>query len=141
MMPNALKLRESVEETAQEVPRYLVFNNVLIPASSGTIAAGVIRGMRAVGRDDPNGLRLRYLIHLGYSRSADEVRRYLGEASGVSDALLEIVDEGYAYRDRAKEGPDPGWPCNAYYDLKTFRWWLREGRGRFPGRTLFWNVG
>lgn len=130
MMPNALKLEESVVETAKECPDSPRFETVIVPASSGTIAAGVIRGMGSLPL---------YVVHLGYSRSHDEVRRYLREASGV-EATVELIDEGYAYKDQAKPGPTPPWPCNPYYDLKAFRWWLREGRDRF-GEALMWNIG
>lgn len=144
MMPNALKLPESVEETAKEVPQW-PFANVIIPASSATIAAGVIRGFAAFGTIP------RFIVHLGYSRSHSEVHRYLEEASGVALEGLEwvLIDEGYSYKDKARPGPTPPWPCNAYYDLKAFRWWMREGRAKYGagigiGRglsTLFWNVG
>jgi hypothetical protein len=146
MMPNALKLSESVEETAKEVPRWDapggVVRNVLIPASSGTIAAGVIRGYCEMGSIP------RFLIHLGYSRSHEEVLRYLSDASGVaaSDLELVLVDENYAYKDRAADGPTPLWPCNAYYDLKALRWWVREGRRLYADDrsglpSLLWNIG
>jgi len=133
MMPNALKLDETVEETAREVPnRY--FRTVVIPASSGTIAAGVIRGFSDLG------IQVReFIIHLGYSRSHDQVLRYLRGKSGVV-APCTIVDEGYSYRDAAEAGPDPPWPCNQYYDLKTFRWWVAH-RSQYSGPTLFWNIG
>jgi hypothetical protein len=36
--------------------------------------------------------------------------------------------------------PLPSWPCHDYYDLKTYRWWLTQGRQRY-GRALLWNVG
>lgn len=133
MMPNALKLGESVTETAKEAERTADggrFFTVVIPASSGTIAAGVIRGLGSLPL---------YVVHLGYSRSHDEVLRYIREASGV-EATVELVDEGYAYKDQARPGADPEWPCNPYYDLKAYRWWLREGVGRF-GEALFWNIG
>lgn len=143
MMPNALKLGESVSETAKEVP--LDFNYwedigegprpawVIIPASSGTIAAGVIRGF---------GDTTEYIIHLGYSRPESAVRRYVLEASGVPTASLTIVDEGYAYKDKARPGPTPSWPCNEYYDLKAFRWWIGvRDSGGYGGDVLFWNVG
>lgn len=129
VMPNALKLEESVTETAKEVPLDRQFETVLIPASSGTIAAGVIKGL---------GAGPRYLIHLGYSRSHEEVLRYLREQAGVSDAEIELIDEGYAYKDIAKPGPTPPWPCNTYYDLKAFRWWMAN---RNNASTLFWNIG
>ena len=130
MMPNALKLEESVTETAKEVPNRK-FSNVLIPISSGTIAAGIIQGL---------GKGPRYLIHLGYSRSHDQVRRYLKEKSGVSDANLILIDEEYTYKDVSKPGETPPFPCNIYYDLKAFRWWI-ENRKQFKGSTLFWNIG
>jgi len=133
MMPNALKLPETVAETAAEVPNR-PFRYVLIPASSGTIAAGVIRGF--VER----GIQVaRFLIHLGYSRPETAVLKYLLKMSGVDDFPVEVIDEGYQYRDTARPGPTPDWPCNPYYDLKAFRWWVRE-RERYPD-TLFWNIG
>jgi len=128
MMPNALKLEESVTETAKEVPD-LNYDQIIIPASSGTMAAGVIKGF---GRD------VKYIVHLGYSRSEDAVRKYIQEKSGVTGTEIQIVDEGYSYKDKAKEGKTPPWPCNVYYDLKAFRWWLAN---RNTKSTLFWNIG
>jgi hypothetical protein len=134
MLPNALKLEESIEETAKEVPDRC-FDNVLISASSGTIAAGVIRGFsrRKISIN-------RYLIHLGYTRSHDSVLQYLAVSSGGVTNCVEIVDEGYQYKDKAKPGDTPPWPCNEYYDLKAFRWWIAN-RSRYDGKTLFWNIG
>lgn len=130
MMPNALKLEESVIETAKEVPA-IQYDYVIIPASSGTIAAGVVRGFSRLN------LSPKYLIHLGYTRSHGAVQEYVKAASG-SDSELEIIDEGYAYKDKSKAGDTPRWPCNPYYDLKAFRWWLSNRR---KGKILFWNVG
>lgn len=134
MMPNALKLFESVDETAKEVPDQ-AFDVVIIPSSSATIAAGVVKGFAA------RKLSPRFIIHLGYSRSHEEVLRYVREASSVPGAALEIVDESYAYKDVAKAGETPPWPCNRYYDLKAFRWYVAN-RESFAGQeVLFWNVG
>jgi len=135
MMPNALKLGESVEETAKEVPA-APFDSVVIPVSSGTIAAGVIRGFAGIA------VR-RFFLHLGYSRPRGAVLEYVGRASGLigltaPSAELIVVDEGYAYRDVARPGPTPPWPCNVYYDLKAYRWWVASGP---RDRTLFWNIG
>lgn len=133
MMPNALKLEESVTETAKEVPNQL-YNLVIIPASSGTIAAGVIRGV-----ENNWFSSTRYIVHLGYSRSESEVRKYITEKAGVDvEERLEIIDEGYAYKDVARDGETPPWPCSMYYDLKAFRWWLEHRR---KGTVLFWNIG
>lgn len=133
MMPNALKLEESVVETAREVPNEK-FDFVIIPISSGTIAAGVIKGFM------DRGVRPRFIIHLGYSRSHDEVLKYLRQQSGYATPLIEIADEKYAYADSASPGLTPPWPCNEYYDLKAFRWWMQSRRS-YPGRVLFWNIG
>lgn len=131
MMPNALKIPESVTETARETPTDGTYDWVIIPASSGTIAAGVVRGM---------GEYPKYLIHMGYSRSRNELESYIHEKSGIPDARLILVDESYSYRDKAREGDTPPWPCNEYYDLKAFRWWMSH-RWAYKGGILFWNVG
>lgn len=144
MMPNALKLPEMVEETAAEVARTLEHRRgcglsdhfpVLIAISSGTIAAGVIRGFHEAGMGDRQ-----FILHMGYDRSEDQVLEYIRERSGVKGAWITLVNEGYAYKQKAKPGPDPLWPCNPYYDLKAFRWWMAKGRAEH-GEALMWNIG
>lgn len=148
MMPNALKLPETVDETAAEVERTFQnsahywwslfdFDNVLVSASSGTIAAGVARGL---GRVEWRG---NLIVHLGYSRPPEAVATYVEKMSGsdFSGGVWGVlVDEGYAYKDVARDGETPPWPCNPWYDLKAFRWWMREGRTEY-GTALLWNVG
>ena len=134
-MTNALKLEESVEETAKEVPEEY-YRNILIPISSGTIAKGVIQGVLAKLDHRPT----RFILHLGYSRSHDQVRRYVSEGWKIKDKNLVLVDEGYNYKDVSKDRTIPPWPCNRHYDLKAFHWWLREGQDRF-GQALLWNIG
>jgi hypothetical protein len=139
MMPNALKLTESVAETAAEAKRTPLtseIKTIIIPSSSATIAAGVIAGY---------GNRFNYVIHLGYSRSADQVWNYIIKMASpflpVGQFIhMDIIDEGYSYADKAKPGPVTDWPCNTYYDLKAFRWWKAGGcEGRGVG--LLWNIG
>ena len=137
MIPNALKLHESVSETAAEVDRTLIppdISAVLISASSGTIAAGVIRGLADAC--------VMTVVHMGYSRSESAVRRYLDTMAecGTSKGAT-IIDEGYSYADAARmDFEPPDFACNKYYDLKAYRWWVREGQARF-GKCLLWNVG
>jgi hypothetical protein len=138
MMPNALKLDESVAETAKEVTRDK-FDVVIVPVSSGTIAAGVLRGLAF---RFPKEMYSCLILHLGYSRSHEQVRRYVEEKAGTNgEPALFIVDEAYAYKDRAKPGPIPPWPCDEYYDLKTFRWWMENRQHYRDKRVLFWNIG
>lgn len=134
IMPNALKIVESVDETAKEVPT-TKFDTVIIPASSGTIAAGVIKGFCR------HHMFAEFIVHLGYSRPKQKVMEYLRQMSGISQAQITIVDENYAYKDMAKAGLTPPWPCNAYYDLKAFRWYLANKPLFTRKLVLFWNIG
>lgn len=150
MMPNALKLPEMVEETAAEVDRTL-YNPlagsllddrlppvpVLIAISSGTIAAGVIRGFCDRGLD----VGRTFILHMGYSRSQDATRKYIMDKVDRNfNGILHMVDQGYSYGDTAQRGIEPPWPSNKYYDLKAFRWWMAYGREQY-GQALFWNIG
>lgn len=145
MMPNALKLVESVEETAAEVGRTFrgpsdtvgrtpcFVDHMVVPASSGTIAAGVIKGL---AKQNWEGT---VWIHLGYDRPRKAVRDYLLKTSGgFGAATVEIVNEGYAYKDSVKaECP---FPCNPYYDLKTWKW-LDKEISKMDGEVMLWNIG
>jgi len=155
MMPNALKLPEMVTETAAEVRRthegllldrrlcngLRTARTILISMSSGTIAAGVCRGLMDIGWGGT------VVAHQGYSRPQGAVREYMCRmAVGLAtcaDIRLDLVDEGYSYADAARPGPTPPWPCNVYYDLKAARWWAALGRAQYgdSGPVLFWNVG
>jgi 1-aminocyclopropane-1-carboxylate deaminase/D-cysteine desulfhydrase-like pyridoxal-dependent ACC family enzyme len=138
MMPNALKLGESVEESAREVVATItsahVFSTLAISVSSGTIAAGVIRGLDQLGRYPE------LLLHLGYSRSHDAVRQYLEKASGVSLSKfkVDLVDEQYNYMDKT-DAVVP-FPCNPYYDAKLWDYLMRTGRA-YAAPLLMWNIG
>lgn len=137
MMPNALKLDESVTETAKEVPEGKKFDRVIISASSGTIAAGVILGF---SQNYERKYWPEFLVHLGYSRSHDQVYKYLRQKTGIEDLEVTLIDESYNYKDKAKDGETPPWSCNEYYDLKAFRWWMHQPH-RQSQSTLFWNIG
>lgn len=141
MMPNALKLEESVSETAAEVARTFPSGlqasrmPVLVSASSGTIAAGVLRGLLGLGWAGP------LIVHLGYSRSVEAVTSYVRKMAGAGDyADFVVVDENYAYKDPARAGVVPPFPCNEFYDLKALRWWAARGREQYK-TALLWNIG
>jgi len=147
MMPNALKLPEMITETVAEVWRTSVPGGwpetVIVSASSGTIAAGVLKGLTEVGWPRP-GVRGNFIVHQGYSRTAQRVADYMGKMIGWDGervrASVSFVDEGYAYGDEARGDTLPPFPCNVFYDLKAFRWWVREGRAKY-GEALLWNIG
>lgn len=131
LMPNAMKIIESTEEIAVEAHHTKLppVNICIIPVGTGTIASGVIRGLAG-------STIQRIILYLGYSRPTAEVLAYINKMSGVY-ADIEIIDEGYSYKDVARDGETPSWPCNPWYELKAFRWWMKEERKA----ALFWNAG
>ena len=143
LMPNALKLPESVEATAREVERsgeqirQIRPAHVVVSISSGTIAAGVILGLaRLKLKKLP-----RIVLHEGYSRSQDAVRAYVDKMAGGVNSWpfpLDIVDEGYQYKDTAPKGATAPFPCNEHYDLKAWAWIMKA---KLKGNVLMWNVG
>ena len=142
LMPNALKLPESITENAAEAirtaPELPSGGTLLISISSGTVAAGVMKGLREVGLLD----RYHVVLHMGYSRSHDAVAEYIAKAAGFAPGVL-LVDEGYGYADAAPKDAAAPFPCNPYYDLKAWAWLTRPGTldGLPPGPVVFWNIG
>lgn len=142
MFPNALKLDTTVTQTAAEVvrtlgqyPRLGQCETWLVSASSGTIAAGLVKGLEHVRSP------INLIVHMGYSRSEPAVRKYIhDQANTTHPPRITVVNEGYAYKDKARAGPLPPWPCNPWYDLKTFRWWMAVGIVDW-GEAVFWNIG
>lgn len=143
MMPNALKLPEMVVETVAEVGRTLMppVSTVVISASSGTIAAGVLRGLEAGAWGGT------VVIHQGYSRPISAMDAYIRKMADASlnRIRMEFVDEGYSYGQHAKpctvgHNGRPPWLCNEFYDLKVWSWWHRVGRATY-GDALMWNIG
>ena len=139
MMPNALKLRESVAETAREVhlntPPEVLGDDAtwVVSISSGTIAAGVLLGLRMLNADP------HIFLHCGYSRKETAIRKYLLKMTEFSQlpSKMTIVDEGYAYKDGVKV--DVPFPCNEHYDAKAWKW-MKENL-LATGPIVFWNVG
>lgn len=139
MIPNALKMTESVTETAEEVltvPEGLLAGSWVVSVSSGTLASGVVRGLNQRGALD----RVDLYLHMGYSRSQDTVLRYVSRMSGctLDPNRVKVIDEGYAYRDHIHVFP--GFPCNGYYDGKAWLWLLKH-RGELRDPVVFWNIG
>ena len=149
MMPNALKLPESVTENAEEAKRTLASlpsegGSVVISISSGTVAAGVMRGFYDAGVWD----KWRFILHLGYTRSFPAVGEYLVTASGrplFRENGPALLDEGYGYADPAGKTLYPvPFPANPFYDEKAWNW-LADNIHVLPALqskpVLFWNIG
>ena len=142
MLPNALKLSETVEETANEVkltvpPRLLKDCTWINSASSGTISAGVLKGMIQSGARESTIL----VVHEGYSRPPEALQSYI--FSYIEKAPyslgLSIIDEGYDYKQSVIcQCP---FPCNPYYDRKAWNWLVKNINNIQTKNVLFWNVG
>jgi hypothetical protein len=144
LMPNALKIPESVTENAAEASRTAPFlpdsGTLVVSISSGTVAAGVLRGLSTSGvfRRGPWDV----VLHLGYSRSIEAAREYVLRSSeaDLDPGQILLVDEGYGYSDAVDvEVP---FPCNPYYDAKAWRWLSRTAsRESLMKPLVFWNIG
>lgn len=136
MLPNGLKLQESVDSTATEVlltPPELLCGTWVISISSGTLGAAVCKGLsqrKFVGE---------VILHMGYSRSESQARKYVAEMSGCEAASLVFIDEGFEYKDKVDNKWIP-FPCNEYYDAKAF-WWLAQHIHELKPPVVFWNIG
>jgi hypothetical protein len=146
MMPNALKLAESVTENAAEAERTrfaLPPTAVLvISISSGTVAAGVLRGLKWLVQSKAYFV----VLHLGYARSTEAAKEYIQRHCGYSldSAHFMFVDEGYEYADAS--GVEVPFPCNPFYDAKAWNYLVEDnGAERLArmrgGPILFWNIG
>jgi hypothetical protein len=71
------------------------------------------------------------------------VKHYIGVKADRLDhqGQIQIINERYAYKDKARPGPTPPFPCNEYYDLKAFRYHQQARRTSLYKHVLFWNVG
>lgn len=130
IMPNGLKLPESVEATEIELTQYTPENlfggTWVVSVSSGTIAKGVWNGLKG---------RAKLICHMGYSHSHDACQKYI---QGSIEGDIELIDENFAYKDKIDYPCD--FPCNPYYDLKAWRW-LCENKNQLKQPIVFWNIG
>lgn len=148
LMPNALKLPESITENAAEAERtcrsgYVPTHGTLvISVSSGTVAAGVLLGFERAGFLE----NYQVILHMGYSRSKEATIAYMEKVSGLQQlgARVTIVDEGYGYKDAVPKDFSVPFPCNPHYDAKAWKWLsdpINHAVSNFYGPVVFWNIG
>jgi 1-aminocyclopropane-1-carboxylate deaminase/D-cysteine desulfhydrase-like pyridoxal-dependent ACC family enzyme len=138
MLPNAMKFTESVAATAAEVgEEEASFEQIIVPSSSATIAAGVIAGVVL------RGSSTRVVVYLSHTKKRDPLLKYIRESVHFvtgEDRLpsLHFVEEGYNYREPSRVIRELPFPASPFYEQKAIDWWMREGERL---RTLFWNIG
>jgi hypothetical protein len=143
LMPNALKLPETVTETAVEVitsgnyGHLPLWGSLIISVSSGTIAAGVLKGLAELNSLDD----FEVYLHMGYSRSVVALKDYMESCTGFPlGDKVHFIDEGYSYAQPAKLAEPVPFPCNPYYDAKAWKW-LQKSIHTLAEPVLFYNVG
>lgn len=137
LFPNGLKLEQTIGETAEEVqtaPKELLADSAtwVVSVSSGTIAAGVVKGLSLLGFAGT------VVLHMGFSRSVDGLLSYVLKYAPDAKMKIEIIDEGYAYKDSVSFSAP--FPCNPYYDRKAWKW-LVGATGTLSAPLVFWNIG
>lgn len=134
LLPNGLKLNETIKQTSMEVeqytPKHLLMGTWVISVSSGTIAAGVAEGLYN------SGFMGKMIAHMGFSRSMPEMVCHLSKYNSCCE--IEIIDEGYEYKDKVDFAVP--FPCNPYYDRKAWKWMV-EHIEELNGPIIFWNIG
>lgn len=138
MLPNSLSLPETVEHVAKEVkytPKELLAGSWVIAAGSGTVAAGVLRGLY--------NLSMKPTLHvtMAYSASVPNFRNKLLKMSMTNDPgrKLQVHDLGYNWYG-PEDSLDIPFPCNQHFEAKALKWMLGNiSQLRQP--VVFWNIG
>jgi hypothetical protein len=139
MMPNGLKLVESIDATVEELtsytPKHLTRGGTwVVSISSGTLGAAVYKGLMQLS------YRGKLVLHLGYTRSHEQIYKDVQRLSNwLVGAQVQLVDENYEYKDKVANEWIP-FPCNEYYDAKAFTWLARNVHDLKPP-IVFWNIG
>lgn len=142
MVPNALKVKETIEASALELLEYtpleLTYGTWVVSVSSGTICAGVVKGLAQFTGD----YGVNVIAHMGYSRSETAVYHYICKSADepLSDLpKITLVDEGYQYKDCVDNSGIPV-PCNGFYDAKAWHW-LERNAATLEPPVILWNIG
>lgn len=134
LLPLGLPFEETIEATAKEAAKLFSYRTVVVNVGSGTICAGLLRGL---GEE--------VFVWGIMGRKGDKIRkREEIEKRSVKGLSLKkrkgfaLVDPGYEYTE-SESFPAP-FPCNPYYDRKAWKWVI-ENYGSLERPVLFWNIG
>ena len=137
MLPLGLPFSETIDEVAKEFQRTYDdrFQSIVICVGSGTMAAGVLKGMRKVNCKIPL-----YGILCRQSKQLFKKRRMIVGKAGYffEEPVFYLIDLGYNYTDKVEV--DCPFPSNCYYDKKAWLW-LKQNVDKIEKPVLFWNIG
>lgn len=133
MLPLGIPFPETVEETAKEFNRTEgYYNTVIVNIGSGTICAGILKGMTS-------GTLIGVMGRTGNVMSKRiKIIRLAESPERMTTINFKVIDPGYNYMD-SLNFPCP-FPTNSFYDLKAWKW-LVENIDQFEKPVLFWNIG
>jgi 1-aminocyclopropane-1-carboxylate deaminase/D-cysteine desulfhydrase-like pyridoxal-dependent ACC family enzyme len=140
LLPNGLPFPETITETAKEWRRTMEVvhpKSTVICIGSGTIAAGILNGMKST-----EGILYGVLVAPRDTKAkqkeiCDKSHRHF---TGLFDEGLsfQVVDAGWAYD--AVANRDCPFPSHPNYDLKAWTW-LCDNIQHLKSPILFWNIG
>jgi len=139
LLPLGLPFEETIEQTAQEWIRTMKKirpATTIVCVGSGTIMAGLIKGMREISSGKLIGVTSRKdNIQHKIRAVANKAKEPVG---GLFSKNWKIVESGYDYTDICEcKAP---FPCHPYYDRKAWQW-LVEHYDELEPPVLFWNIG
>jgi len=143
MLPLGIPFEETINEVSAEFIRSHCekFKTIIMCVGSGTMAAGILKGIDLTGSDaDLFGILCRPARNMGLKRSL--ILAHAGIVFGGD--FFYLIDLGYGYTEKVEMSCP--FPCNPYYDLKAFKFLSdcrKEGynKYRFKEPILFWNIG
>jgi hypothetical protein len=128
-------------ELVMRLPSDLFEGTVVIPSSSGVIAAGIIYGM---ARRKSSGKAIA-VFSSRFTNRREKILLYLAETErkyrklgGLHSIRFDVVvlDRPYGKRETCYTP----FPCDVYLDRAPWRW-LVENAGRLREPITFWNIG
>lgn len=139
LLPLGIPLEETIVETAEVASQsYSGFKNIVVNVGSGTICAGILRGL--------SSHEVFLWGIMGRSGNRSEKYRSVFKKSGLLHGSLisypvhlKIVDPGYGYTEMESRVEAP-FPCHPFYDLKAWKW-LVDNLDLLKPPVLFWNIG
>ncbi len=144
LLPLGIPFEETIQETEAEVIRTLnklpyEINTFVINVGSGTIAAGLWRGVTHRQQwADIYGIMGRTGSMAGKLRDIEKKAKLTTTGLFSEKTKLILEDPGWQYTERSVQKCP--FPCNPFYDLKAWQW-LVENIEKLDPPILFWNIG
>lgn len=143
LLPLGLPFEETVEATSQEVIETLDnldVENIVISVGSGTICAGICRGIDKMNKSITiYGIMTRDGNIIQKHKNIFKKAKIKDDGFFKSSVNLNIINMGWKYTDFSKiKSP---FPCHPYYDLKAWEYLQNNKKFFSEKKTLFWNIG